>query len=272
MTIWVIEESVFGKDKPKLDEAAQQFECECRWLSMDQEASGRYGNWTRDDAVVFRGSFEAAEAFRSARKDAWPGVIGDQSGLNCASYYPMFGENLLNTRHIYLPVGDLQHDWKALQSEFQSQSLFVRPDTGAKAFSGQLVTDLSEFLIREKPYLASMNSFDLCVVAPPKRILAEYRLVVIDQKIVASCRYKLDSSKSLDPMVPTTILEFGQTMASTVKLKESAYMLDIAEEESGRLSVIEVNSFSSSDFYEADLVPVVRAIEEMIHIYKKVPR
>ena len=247
-----------------MESAAKLVGTQCRWLSMDQEVSGKYGNWNEEDAIIFRGSFEAAESFREARPNAKPGVIGDQSGLNCVIYYPKYGEHLLNSEHIYVAVGELRHYWKDLRAKFASHDLFVRPDMGAKAFSGQLVSGLEQFLVRERPYLSAMNPSDLCLVAPLKQVEAGYRLVVVNSKVIAGSQYKLDTVKIQDEYVPEVILDFGKRMASEVKLSESSYMLDIALEKSSRLSEIQVNSFSSSDFYEADLNTVVGAVEAMI--------
>jgi hypothetical protein len=35
-------------------------------------------------------------------------------------------------------------------------ALFARPDSGSKAFTGQVVTDLDRFESRERPYLNAM--------------------------------------------------------------------------------------------------------------------
>ena len=260
-TIWIVETSAFRTGVDAFEDAVRLAGGEFRPLSVDDEFYGRYGRW-EDESVVFRGSFEAAESFRRKRPNARPGVIGEAEALRCSSYYPTLGDRLLNAEHESLPLRDLRPRWSELQAR-HGDALFVRPDSGAKAFTGGVVADLDRFEARERPYLDAMNADDLAVVAPPRRIEAEWRIVVVTGEVVAGSRYKRDGKRDVDPDLPSDVLAFAQATASEIEPPAKAYMLDVAREEGGRLSVVELNSFSCSDLYACAPLPIVEAVQTL---------
>jgi hypothetical protein len=260
--IWIVESSAFGTGREALMSAIAASGGAIRWISEDDEFRGRYGKWEEDDVVVFRGSFQAAESFRVRRPGARPGVIGEAEALRCASYYPHVGSRLLNEKYTTCRAGDLRERWPYLQELF-GPAVFIRPDSGAKAFTGQLVTDFERFEIRERIYLQSMSEEELVVAAAPRQIEEEWRTVIVGKEAVAGSRYKSGGKKDVSPEVPADVLAFAKETASEIQPPAAAYMLDVAREQSGRLSVVELNSFSCSDLYECDPVPVVAAIRDL---------
>ncbi len=257
MALWILEAATM--ESAAVEGATVAAGGECRWLSMDDEARGRYGPTPKGSAVVFRGSFEAAEAFRRARPDACPGVVGEAQALRCAAYYPLFGEAMLNAGHTFVPLGKLREEWPALQARFGAAP-FVRPDSGAKAFAGGVVEDLDRFEERERIYLQAMDASELCLVARPHRLAAEFRMVVVDGKVVAGSRYRLAGKKDVAKEVPRAVWDFSHGLVAN-RRPAAAFMLDVATVEGGRLAVVEVNSFSCSDLYAADPSAVIDAVE-----------
>lgn len=264
MNIWIVESSVAQAGGEGLRNAVAAENGVVRWLSPDDEALGRYGRWEEGDRVIFRGSFQGAESFRCARPWARPGVIGDPGALRCSSYYPSLGLMMLNSTFALVPVADLKSQWDDLRRRFSSEDLFLRPDSGAKAFSGQLVPDFERFELREGPYLQSMSPTDLCLVAPPRDIAAEFRAVVVDGMVVAGSRYRAEGRQAADGGMPDEVTTFANAVAATLSLPDIAYMLDVAMTPDGSVFVVELNSFSCSDLYAADPLPVVRSIHGML--------
>ena len=262
-TIWIVEADAFRAGADEFENAVRSAGGEIRWLSMDDEFRGRYGSWEDGVAVVFRGSFEAAESFRRKRPDAAPGVVGESLALRCSSYYPGLGSRLLNETYAMYPAADLREHWADLQ-ELIGPEVFIRPDSGAKAFTGQLVTDFDRFEARERLYLEAMAGDEMVVVAPPRKIEAEWRTVVVGRDVVAGSRYKSGGKREVSLDVPEDVLAFSQDTASQIPPPAPAYMLDVAREEGGRLSVVELNSFSCSDLYACDPVPVVAAVQRKL--------
>ena len=100
------------------------------------------------------------------------------------------------------------------------------------------------------------------IVAPSRRIDGEWRTIVVDRKVVAGSMYRWHHSRELMPEVPEDVFEFAQSVADNIDPPAVAYVLDIAN--AGGLSVIELNAFSSSDFYASDPEPIVRAIAGIV--------
>lgn len=262
MAIWTIEQSTMGVGGEALERAIVEHGGECRWISVEDEMRGRYGVFPEGLPVVFRGSFEAAETFRRARPNARPGVVGESEALRCSAYYPQLGERMLNADHLFVPVGELVSRWPELQGRFGEQ-IFVRPDSGAKAFSGGVVNDLERFLQRERFYLEAMDPEELCLVAKPRAIHREWRIVVIDGAVVARSQYRSGTQREESSEVPETVWTYARESIEGFA-PAPAFMLDVAETEDGALAVVEVNSFSCSALYAADVEAVVAAVERWV--------
>jgi len=263
MLIWIVEASAFRNGGDAFEAAVVRSGGQLRWLAVEDEFRGRYGRWDEGDRVIFRGSFEAAENFRRLRPDGLPGVIGQAGDLRCSSYYPVVGPYLLNDTHTFCRLRDLRGQWSTWVDQMGS-ALFVRPDSGAKAFTGQVVLDFDRFEARERPYLDAMAADERVVVAPLKAIQAEWRLVIIGGKVVAGSRYKFEGRRDVSAEVPLKVRAFAQDVAGNIAPPAVAYMLDVAKEDSGRLSVVELNSFSCSDLYVCEPLAVVKALQELL--------
>lgn len=148
-----------------------------------------------------------------------------------------------------------------------SGAFFIRPVEDTKSFAGQIMEEASQFESWRKSLIDIENSVttlkpdDLIMMAPLKRIYAEYRLYVVDGEIVTGSRYKLGNK-----VFYTTDLDLGMIEYAKERIKEycprRALCLDIAEIEGDKVTykVIETNAISSSGFYACDMAKFADAI------------
>lgn len=196
--------------------------------------------------------------------------IADQRGWQPGSFanenfdFPIwrdgFGaENVLNGDAIVGHISDIA-GWEALQAPY-----FVRPTEDTKSFSGRLMTTevLLDWQTKVKQHLADNTPFqgDLSIlISGFKQTVGEYRLFVVNGKIVGSSRYKLGNMVVASSDVPDSILTFGQTMIDRWQ-PAAAFVLDVCEvANNDQYQVVEINNINSSGFYDADIDSVVTAL------------
>lgn len=138
---------------------------------------------------------------------------------------------------------------------------FCRPDDDGKMFSGQIFT-WSSFHLWRDGILATpdypITEETQIVVASEKEIHEEYRLFVIDGKVVTGSRYKVGDSLSLSEEIPLAVLDFANRMIECWTPAE-AFVLDIV---TPGPKVGEINCFNCSGLYKSDFEKIVRTIED----------
>jgi hypothetical protein len=212
------------------------------------------------DCVLGYGTFPFARQIQLHRY--WvPGAWCDPEQLDCAAYFARFGKFLLNQPYALLPGVEAIRiqDW--LFNVFgQDDAVFVRPAGCHKLFTGRCV-NRADFAIALAP--ARYDPATLVVVAAPREIGREWRLVAAEGRVVAASQYAELGSKSLETGCPGEVTSFAEAMLAEVRWQpDPIFMLDVCES-GGRLRLVEVNGFSCSWLYRCDLPAVVAAASEL---------
>lgn len=190
----------------------------------------------------------------AARRYGWsPGYIEAADYTDCLKHY---GMHMLNHDAI---VGKL---CEVVPTE---QRFFVRPNADVKSFSGQLMNK-DEFLDWQRQMSAMEDSAtitkdDIIILATLKDIYAEYRLYIVDGKVISGSLYKRRDTVVYVECIDRKVIDFAQQMAELYS-PNMAYVLDIADTPDG-LRVLETNSISSSGFYAIDMGKFVAAINQL---------
>lgn len=180
-----------------------------------------------------------------------PGAWCNFENMRCSTYYAYFGEHLLNQQYIMLPIGDLLRRWDQLAANTTGNSWFIRPDSGAKPFTGYVVKPGEKHKI--KSLVQAVGPRTLVVVAPEKSITAEWRFVICDKKVIAGCQYLPTES----PSYPTSSFRLASLISSQEWQPDLCYTVDIAES-NGKMYLLEINSFSCASFYGCDISSIVK--------------
>src|SRR5690606_3444445 len=139
-----------------------------------------------------------------------PGVYCNLQQLQCTSYYPKFGELLLNSQYIMLPFGELNRQKEFLFQCLGEEKIFIRPNSGFKIFTGKVVTrDSWDEDLRLFGFY-SVEADKLVIASKSQDIFGEWRFVVVDNQIVSGSKYSGVSTLSL-----TTVSEFAQHAVDT---------------------------------------------------------
>jgi hypothetical protein len=213
-----------------------------------------------DACVIGYGTFPFARQIQVHHR--WvPGAWCSAENLDCAAYYAYFGRFLLNEHYAILPGVEAirQRDW-LFEVFGRGGRVFARPAGCHKLFVGRLI-DRESFTAALGP--TRYDPATLVVVAAPRAIDREWRLVVVEDRVVSGGQYAARGERAIAPGCPPEVLAFAESLLAEVRWRpDPAFMLDVCEAQGG-LRLVELNSFSGSWLYRCDLSAVVAAAGEL---------
>ena len=229
--------------------------------------SGTFNQYPNEDCVVFYGTLQLAKQLQ--REKGWvPGVYCNFKNLCCKTYYSYWGNHLFNKDYIMLPMMEILRRREEIFKQFGvDETIWIRPDSGAKTFTGQTVP--LEWLDKEFDLFANYAGKPLdeilAIISSPKVIDYEWRVVVVDKKVVASSQYKKDGKLNISAEWNDGMYDawhYAQEIADSKWQPDIAYTLDICKS-NGEYWMLEANSFSCSGLYECDFKPIVEAVSKV---------
>lgn len=219
-----------------------------------------HGNWPRiTGPAVFHGSLGNAD--RIARELTWrPGAFCNTAAFHCSAWYEGARSFLLNDRWETMSVQALVDGADDVFSRIgDGRTLFVRPDSPLKPFSGRVVA-------RGRLDLAALDHgfyFDdtqlPVLVAPAQRVEQEWRFVVVLGEVIAGSGYLADGRTPLAESPQGDAWAFAAQVARTIPSPDKVYVMDVCAAPSG-LRLLELNPFAGADLYACDARAVVDAI------------
>lgn len=262
---WLLEEDTFEENLEPFMKAIKDLGMEYKitsyvpFLNSDKTYSSLFDE---KDCVVCYGSLQLAREV--GRTCPWvPGVYADLPKYECTYYYPRLNKYLLNTPYIMLPYGDLLNQKEFLFNSLgNNDCLFIRPSSGFKIFTGKVVE--KEKYEKEIEFFGfyDVEPEKVVVVAEPKNIQAEWRLVSVNKKIVASSQYRLNGERNLSRGCPEEVLNLGEEIVSVWE-PESAWTIDICRLKSGEIKLLEIGSFSCAGLYDCDPYPIIESVSKL---------
>jgi hypothetical protein len=213
-----------------------------------------------DGCVIGYGTFPFARQIQLHHP--WlPGAWCDAEKLDCSTYFAYFGKYLLNQHYAIMPGVEAirQSDW--LFSVFGGgEEVFARPAGCHKLFVGRCVPRES-FASALSP--ARYDPATQVVIAAPREIGREWRLVVVEDSVIAASQYAEDRAKSVAAGCPDEVRDFVAGMLKAVSWRpDPIFMMDVCESD-GRLWLVELNGFSCSWLYQCALPEVVGRASEL---------
>jgi hypothetical protein len=251
--IWLIEADVFGRSFEPIKAAIRQ-----HGMAWEVVQPGPFLNGVApsvgghrlsdEDCVIFSGTFPLMRHIQLHY--AWrPGGWCTAEHFDCRSYYPHFGNRLLNHEHAVLAMEDALSRVEENFAQFSKEGrVFLRPCGVQKTFTGRCV-DREEFVLA----LESARYANVPVlIAAPQAISREWRVVVSRGRFVAASQYKLHGAHREAPGCPREVRAYVERLLADVVFRpDPIYLMDIGESENN-FSLIELNSFSCSGLYQCD--------------------
>jgi hypothetical protein len=261
MITWVIEPDIFSDNDSRLVEAAVQQGHEVMYWKDSWTMNGKYPT-PKNRFVIFHGSLGIAAQITSLTP--WnPGTFCSTDKFYCSAWYEECKEWLLNECWVCTSVAKFVHDPEPiLQSISAADSVFVRPDSPLKPFSGRVIrkSDISLKALDFGFYYSDENL--PIVVAPVRNVTREWRFIVIDRQVVAGSEYIAAHRNESGSLASGKEWDFAQAIASRITPPDDAYVLDVCEADGG-LALLEINPFSGADLYTCDRNSIVTAMGRM---------
>ncbi len=212
--------------------------------------------------VICFGSYSMRHTAK--RKGWYPGVF-DLNGISDQIFTTenKWTDHLLNADGVCCTFVDAGK----VANELGLTEFFMRPIADSKVFAGGVFSSLEYdgwrhgvVELEEDDGTTLRGNTDV-VVSRPKNIMAEYRLYVIDDKIVTASQYKINDQVKYDSLVDEDILEFGRERIAEIRLA-AAYCLDLCRTDNG-IKIVEVNTINAAGMYHGNVGKIVEALEGM---------
>ena len=245
---WLLEKDTFEENLDPIKKAILDCGHSFKETSYVPFQSGEYKHLfnSKKDCVVTYGSIQLANEIK---KCYWtPGVYSSSERYECTYYYPILKDFILNSHYKFIPYGDLKDKENEIFEEFgNSDCVFVRPSSVEKLFTGKVVErknwskDIDYFGFYDTPNDA------ICVVAEPKNVENEWRLVSVDRKIVASSSYRIGRQKVLMEGCPPEVKALGEEITKRFN-PDACWTIDICRNEEETKKLIEVLQEAEESF------------------------
>ena len=135
--------------------------------------------------------------------------------LDCTTYFGHFGKYLLNQRYAILPGVEAirQQDW-LFEVFGRDDAVFARPTGCHKLFTGRLISK-DGFTAGLAP--TRYDPATLVVIAAPRSIEREWRVVVVGDRVVAGSQYADSGRKAVQPGCPEAVQKYVEALLKEVR-------------------------------------------------------
>jgi hypothetical protein len=246
---------------PTLAEAARELGhivYQTKYVPFSKEPFGG-GDWpfARGECVITYGTLEFCRQIEKSMDRFWtPGMYLNANVKSFSKFAAHMGDDLLNSDYVLLPFAEAKR-------RFVNQDpIFIKPESGLKEFTGQLVYYKEDF-DKLSPY-HKVDDDTLVVVAKPKYIKAEFRYVIADSQVITGSEYRWDNKLDVRSATHPICDALVKKVAEAEWQADTVYVCDIAivTDEWAAAKVIELNAFSSSGLYACDTYKIVEAVSK----------
>lgn len=226
-------------------------------LSDEQD----YGSFTHKDPVVLYGTIGYVTKCKTA---FYPGNYGVHNNTNVLTYMTNIDNELfLNSDYIMVPFYKLKKYHKWLFDLFNTDDLFIRPNSGRKTFTGYTITrQNADFELSSSMQLTSVTDETICLVATAKRINAEYRFVVGAGDVIDGSEYRWDNKLDIRHDFSGEAFDLARKVAQLEWQVDRVYTVDVADTDDGP-RIVELNGFSCAGLYACDKKLVVDKVTDI---------
>lgn len=186
------------------------------------------------------------------------------------NYYKYLSGRLWNENCFWVPFWKLKQDVTNYFQMFQTNRLFIRPDDGAKTFTGTTIGEKwarKELeIIRNLDSSKNLKDDTLVLVAPKSMVIGpEIRALIGPNELVSFSFYNEPEHKcnvNYEKISKEVVKYVDQINLSKIKV-DPFYTMDLAISEN-TFKIIELNSFNCAGLYNMDYELVYRAIVKYI--------
>lgn len=261
---YIIENFTDSEDYREIINAVRNSGRECYAIDKRNYFDFDPSGYVENECIIVQGSIQMTKHIRNKLPNGcFPIAYNNWNNYLCTSYYPFYKEFLFNDNHIQLTVKELKENKFDIYGKFGREALiFVRPDSGEKSFSGQLL-DLQDFdRMWTNSIMSNALDSDIIFVSTPKKINGEWRFICSKfegkNEIISYSTYQYQGKRTVIPGAPQGAIDLCNRILEVNYIPDSVFCVDICESgDIGMFYLLELTSFSSAGLYASDKIKTV---------------
>lgn len=147
------------------------------------------------------------------------------------------------------------------QKNIRDQLLFIRPNDDTKSFAGDVkeFKNIGTWYEGLRRYENTNLTIDTkIVVAEPWNIVKEWRLWIVNKKVIAASQYRKYFKLSKEEGCPKEVKDFAEARCQHY-VPHDVFCMDIGMS-GGELYIIECGCMNGSGFYKANIQNIVKEV------------
>lgn len=212
------------------------------------------------------GDFVRCPVYHSIRYNSHRGVFCNLDELDACSVYSKLPYNSLGRHFACVKMKEVRHtlgEFGLFRFSQVVDKFFIKASKFGKR-AGSHVISLNEISYYTDKYKVDEN--EMMLVATPVNFTSEYRVIVKEDKPLVACQYKSHGKmdeQELTPDKEDSILNWVyENVINYYTPKCKLYVIDIGLIDGSKMSVVEMNSFSSSGFYKCNITRLLKGINK----------
>jgi len=186
------------------------------------------------------------------------GIFFDERAFSIENYIKKWGQHMLNYGASITSFKELtSYDYEA------DQLLFIRPDDDSKSFSGEVkrFDEIGEWYEKLKmAAIANLSPDTRIVVSEPYNIHYEWRLWIVNKKVIAASKYREYFKLKKESDCPAEVISFAENRCFEYT-PHDVFVMDICLC-GDAYYIIECGCMNGAGFYAADIESIVRAVSD----------
>lgn len=187
------------------------------------------------------------------------GVFFNEQDFSIENYLGKWGRHMLNYEAVVTTFRDLMQGNRYAPDKL----LFIRPDDDSKAFAGQVksfreVADwYTQLSVVEN---ISLTPDTAIVVGEPYNIACEWRLWIVNKKVIAASQYRTYFNLDKQPGAPAHVIAFAEERCLEYT-PHDVFVMDICLC-GDALYIVECGCLNGAGFYKADIAAIVKHVSD----------
>jgi hypothetical protein len=258
MITWIIESNIYNDNDSRLVEAAKVqgneiIRWDDGWILRNNFPT------PLNSFTVFHGSLGNASQITSQTN--WkPGAFCTTKNFYCSAWYSNCKDWLIHKKWTFTTVSRFVENPELIFEKIEADdSVFVRPDSPLKPFSGRVVQK-SGVTLKALDYGYYYDDENLPIVIAPLCVInKEWRFIVVKKQVVTGSAYIAESRYESFCISSGREWEYAQVIANNITSPDDVYVLDLCES-AGNYKLLELNPFSGADLYGCDRTTIVKSM------------
>lgn len=157
-------------------------------------------------------------------------------------------ELFLNSDGFFLPYSVLKNNRNYYMQLLGSNSLFIRPNTGKKIFTGCVLKNDSDYVLLEQS--SGITDTSMIWVSTAKEIREEYRYVIVNGSVVGGCQYHSNGDIHIEESDDDRCKNLASIIAKEAPEFHNTFVCDVGISSlDNKPYVIEINCINTSGWY-----------------------